>query len=254
MLQQASRSMADSKPKPSTGTQLDTFQPDQLRVFFHPIVDLQTGEIGGLEALIRWQHPELGLLTPDQFLPAAESSGLILKLDRWMLGEACSKAREINIRTRRIIPLTLTVNLSSSHFLNPTDTRALEEIIRDSEIDPNWLRIELNEQTAYSASDILHHLSQLHARLNIRTDAGDRIKLSPTLVRELTSGRNLDKIRDIIHSAQSRNLLVVAEGVESLEQLAVLRELKCHLAQGFYFTKPASAKDTERLLARSPRW
>jgi|GEM_PF-1378826 len=254
MLQQASRSMAASRPKPSTGTQLETFQPDQLRVFFHPIVDLQTGEIGGLEALIRWQHPELGLLTPDQFLPAAESSGLILKLDRWMLAEACSKAREINMRTRRIHPLTLTVNLSSAHFLNPADTRALEEIIRDSEIDPNWLRFELNEQTEHSASDILHHLSQLHARLNIKSDAGDRIKLSPTLVREITSGRNLDKIRDIIHSAQSRNLLVVAEGVESLEQLAVLRELKCHLAQGFYFTKPASANDTERLLARSPRW
>ena len=87
-----------------------------------------------------------------------------------------------------------------------------------------------------------------------RVEAADRIKISPTLVRGITSSRNRDMVRDIIHSAQSRNLLAVAEGVESLEQLAVLRELKCHLAQGFYFTRPASANDTERLLARSPRW
>ena len=254
MLQQASRAMAESKPKPATATQLDTFQPDQLRVFYHPIVDLATGEIGGLEALIRWQHPERGLLTPDQFLPAAEASGLILKLDRWMLGEACAKARRLNLRTRRIEPLVLTVNLSSSHFASPADTKALEEIIRDSEVDPSWIAMELNPQTNLSTTDILHNLSQLQARLNINTEAADRIKISPTLVREITSGKNRDKVREIIDSAQSRNMLVVAEGVESLEQLAVLRELKCHLAQGFYFTKPTSANDTERLLARSPRW
>ncbi|MCX6610351.1 MAG: EAL domain-containing protein, partial [Acidobacteria bacterium] len=254
MLQQASRAMAESKPKPATTTQLDTFQPDQLRVFYHPIVDLATGEIGGLEALIRWQHPERGLLTPDQFLPAAEASGLILKLDRWMLGEACKKARRLNLRTRRIEPLVLTVNLSSSHFLNSSDTKAIEDIIRDSEVDPAWLSIELNPQANHSEADIRHNLGQIQARLNINTEAADRIKISPALVREIASGRNRDKVRDIINSAQSRNMLVVAEGVESLEQLAVLRELKCHLAQGFYFTKPASANDTERLLARSPRW
>jgi diguanylate cyclase (GGDEF)-like protein/PAS domain S-box-containing protein len=263
MLQEASRAMAAHQPVSSpVDSGFDEFQPEQFRVFYHPIVDLETGEIGGIEALIRWQHPERGLLTPDQFLPAAEASGLILELDRWMLREACAKANELNTRTHRIHPLILTVNLSSSHFLDCAHTIALEEVIRESGIDANWLRIELNEQSTHSTTAILHQLSQLHVRLNIHLDtevdlsrfAADRIKIPANLVRGLASGRNIEKVRSIIHTAQRQNMQVVAEGVESLEQLAVLRELKCHLAQGFYFTKPASANDTERLLARSPRW
>ncbi len=262
MLQEASRAMASAQPKvdsPVAGT--DTFQLEQFRVFYHPIIDLQTGEIGGLESLIRWQHPERGLLTPDQFLPAAEASGQILQLDRWMLTEACAKANEIN-RMDRIQPLILTVNLSNAHFVSEENTAAIEEIIRNSGIDPNWLRIELNEEGDHSAIDVLNHLSQLQSRLEMNTQvpeesspfAAGRIKIPANLVRGLASGRNLDRVRSIIHSAQRQNMQVVAEGVESLEQLAVLRELKCHLAQGFYFTKPAPANDTERLLARGPRW
>lgn len=254
MLQEASRAMAGAKPQPSTSAELDTFDPNQLRVFYHPIVDLESGEIGGLEALIRWQHPERGLLTPDQFLPAAEASGLILKLDRWVLGEACKEARKLNFRTRRIVPLILTVNLSSSHFVNLADIKALEDIVQESEVDPAWLCFELNPQTKHSANGILQNLSQLQARLNINTEAASRIKISPTLVQEIGSGKNRDQVRELIDSAHSKNLLVVAEGVESLEQLAVLRELKCNLAQGFCFTRPTSANDTERLLARRPRW
>lgn len=262
MLQEASRHMASAQLKlAAAAPEPHTLQLDQFRVFYHPIIDLQTGEIGGLESLIRWQHPERGLLTPDQFLPAAEASGQILQLDRWMLNEACAKANEIN-RNSRIQPLILTVNLSNAHFATQANTAAIEEIICNSGIDPNWLRMELNEQGDHSTIDVLNHLSQLQNRLNMNTQvssesspfAADRIKIPSNLVRGLGSGRNLDRVRSIIHTAQRQNMQVVAEGVESLEQLAVLRELKCHLAQGFYFTKPAPANDTERLLARGPRW
>ena len=261
LLQAASRGLAKGTSKAEAVS--GDFEPNQLRVFYHPIVDLLTGEIGGMEALMRWQHPERGLLTPDQFLPAAEDSGLILELDQSMLRQACEKIVDLNTRFHRIEPLILTVNLSSRHFLSDQATAALEAIILASNIDPNWLRIELNHHAEDVTIEILQRLSQLHVRLNISTTeelpdlsrfAADRVKLPGNLVRGLSTGRNLEKVRAIISMAERQNMQVVAEGVESLEQLAILRELKCHLAQGFYFTQPASATDTERLLACSPRW
>ena len=257
MLQDASRAMTASNFKPgSNPDSFDTFQPEHFRVFYHPIVELDTGEIIGVEALTRWQHPERGLLTPDQFLPAAEATGAVVQLDQWMLREACAKARDLNTRFHRINPLLLTVNLSNRHFVDSALTAKIETIIRESRIDPNWLRIELNEQTESGQHFpvLLENLSALHQRLNIAHNAVDRIKLPRSLVRGLTTGSNIDKARSIISMARRQNMQVVAEGVESLEQLAVLRDLKCHLAQGFYFTRPAPANETERLLARSPRW
>lgn len=274
MLQSASRAMAAMRAmttfediaeeisEPRAAMQ-SSIAADEFRVFYHPIVELDSGEIRGVEALIRWQHPERGLLLPGQFLAEAEASGAILDLDRWMLREACAKALELNTRYRRIEPLALTVNLSSLHFKSELNTEELGLIIRESGIDISQLRIELNDHGELSASDfesILENLGRLHVHLNISSDPelsrlnADCIKLPSSMVQGLTGGRNLEKVREIIGMARRQNLQVVAEGVETLEQLAVLRELKCHLAQGFYFTQPASATDTERLLARSPRW
>ncbi len=242
----------------------------EFRVFYHPIVMLDTGEIAGVEALIRWQHPQRGLMTPGEFLGVAETSGLILELDRWMMKEAVAKAAELNERFKRAEPLVLTVNLSSLHFAEEDFTDQLEKILLDSNINPRYMRIELSERVALHSAEsetMLRNLGRLRVQLNVddyhASGDGlaqfsrlpiDRVKLDASLIRGLASGRNLEKVRGIIREAKIQNLLVVAEGVETLEQLAVLRELKCHLAQGFYFTQPASANDTERLLARSPRW
>jgi diguanylate cyclase (GGDEF)-like protein/PAS domain S-box-containing protein len=241
-----------------------------FRVFYHPIITLDTGEIAGVEALLRWQHPERGLLTPRDFLAVAEASGFVLELDRWMMREACLKSLELNHRFRRAEPLVLTVNLSSLHFAEEEFTRKLEAILEETEINPRCMRIELNEKMVLQNADpeeMARNLGRLSVQLNVDDyhDNGDslqqfdrlpidRVKLDSSLVRGLATGRNVEKVRSIIGMAKARNLQVVAEGVETLEQLAVLRELKCHLAQGFYFTMPASANDTERLLARSPRW
>ena len=270
MLQAASRAMAATRnlsaPKAASdpGTELQrALAADEFRVFYHPVVELDSGEIIGVEALIRWQHPERGLLTPGDFLDLAETTGWILELDRWMLREACAKALELNTKYRRAEQLVLTVNLSSLHFRSGESFRALEEIIGDSGIDASYLQIELNECADLSREDfsvILKNLGRMQVQLNMNRDRellripADRIKLPPKLVRGLATGRNIEKAREIIGLARRQNLQVVAEGVETLEQLAVLRELKCHLAQGFYFTKPASAMDTEKLLARGPRW
>ncbi len=261
LLQAASRDMASLAPAAAA----PGFPLEQFRVFYHPIVLLESGEIIGMEALIRWQHPQQGLLTPGEFLPVAEQSGQILEIDRWMLREAAAKLEELNTRYASREALTLTVNLSSRHFLDADSTAALEAVVQSTGLDPSRFRIELYESPAELSADIYANLRRLRIPLNVagisseslpdlsRFRAG-RIKLPRALVQGLATGRNVEKVRSIIGMARRENLQVVAEGVETLEQLAVLRELKCHLAQGFYFTQPTSDADTDRLLARSPRW
>ncbi|MFN9922069.1 MAG: EAL domain-containing protein [Acidobacteriota bacterium] len=263
LLQAATRDLTGSTD--ATPLKLPAFPASQFRVFYHPIIELSTGEISGFEALLRWQHPEQGLLVPGQFLPAAEASGQILDMDRWMLSEATAWIQVLNLRLPHPEPLSLTVNLSSRHFLRAEDTAALAALLQSSRLAPSSLRVELNDLPDPVPPDFLTNLRGLGVRCNLRGSSSeslpdaasfstDRIKLPRALVRGLASGRNLDKVRAIIGLARRQNLQVVAEGVETLEQLAVLRELQCHLAQGFYFTQPSTASDSERLLARSPRW
>jgi diguanylate cyclase (GGDEF)-like protein/PAS domain S-box-containing protein len=251
LLQAASRAMAMPTAAPAPTPVIEAFNPEQFRVFYQPVVSLDTGEISGIEALIRWQHPQQGLLTPAEFLPSAEASGRVIEMDRWMLREACSRLKDLNERFHRCEPLTLAVNLSAQHFEDPAATAALQAILRESQVDPALLRIEINHATPALLDKILR--LDLDFDVAGAVEAGS-VKLDPALVRGLPSGRNLEQVREIIADATRHNRKVVAEGVESLEQLAVLRELKCHLAQGFYFNKPASSQDTERLLARGPRW
>ncbi|MFO0508401.1 MAG: EAL domain-containing protein [bacterium] len=263
LLQAATRDLTGSTG--ATPLKLPAFPASQFRVFYHPIIELSTGEISGFEALLRWQHPEQGLLVPGQFLPAAEASGQILDMDRWMLSEAVAWIQVLNVRLPHPEPLSLTVNLSSRHFLHAEDTAALAALLQSSRLAPSSLRVELNDLPDPVPPGFLTNLRGLGVRCNLRGSSSeslpdatsfstDRIKLPRALVRGLSSGRNLDKVRAIIGMARRQNLQVVAEGVETLEQLAVLRELQCHLAQGFYFTQPSTASDSERLLARSPRW
>ncbi|MDX2269472.1 MAG: EAL domain-containing protein, partial [Bryobacter sp.] len=259
-------------PPSPAGSQeiLTALAAGEFRVFYHPVITLDTGEVAGLEALIRWQHPTRGLLPPSEFLPAAEASGAIVELDRWVLREACAKAAELNLRYRRAETLVLTVNLSSQHFSEADRTLQLEAIISSSEINPRYLRLELSEKNlllSQASLAVRENLRRLRIQLSLEDISDwaaddnlfrelpiDRVKLQGPLVRELSTGRHRDRVRAIIHLAESRQVQVVGGGVETLEQLATLRELRCHLAQGFYFSRPAPAQDTERLLARSPRW
>jgi diguanylate cyclase (GGDEF)-like protein/PAS domain S-box-containing protein len=263
LLQAATRDLTGSPSAASP--ELPGFPVSQFRVFYQPIIELATGEITGFEALLRWQHPEQGLLLPGQFLPAAAASGRILDMDRWMLSQAAAWLQALNARLPHPDPLSLTVNLSSLHFLSAEDTAALAALLEASHLPPSSLRVELNDIPEPLPADFLANLRSLGVRCNlsglsseslpdVAPFAADCIKLPSALVRGLASGRNLDKVRSIIGMARRENLQVIAEGVETLEQLAVLRELRCHLAQGFYFTQPTNASDSERLLARSPRW
>lgn len=259
LIQQASQAAIAQRNEP------DSLALEQFRVFYHPIVRLDSGEITGMEALVRWQHPSRGLLTPDQFLPAAEASGDILAIDYWVIEEAAAKLRELDEKFPGAQPLGLTVNLASRHFVSEAALQNLEQQIALAGLDTERLRIELYDVPGEIPAALEPQLRRLGVAINLPGLSSDvlpdvaclrqgRIKLPPALVRGLATGRNVEKVRSIINLARRENLQVVAEGVETLEQLAVLRELKCDLAQGYYFSQPASLSDTERLLARGPRW
>jgi diguanylate cyclase (GGDEF)-like protein/PAS domain S-box-containing protein len=259
LIQRASQAAIEATHEP------DSLALDQFRVFYHPIINLESGEITGMEALVRWQHPGRGLLTPDQFLPAAEASGDILAIDYWVVREAAAKLREWDEKFPGAQPLSLTVNLASRHFATEAALQELERQITLAGLERERLRIELYDVPGELPDYMEPQLRRLGVAVNLpglslealpevaRMRQG-RIKLPPALVRGLATGRNVEKVRAIINLARRENLQVVAEGVETLEQLAVLRELKCHLAQGYYFSQPASLADTERLLSRGPRW
>jgi diguanylate cyclase (GGDEF)-like protein/PAS domain S-box-containing protein len=259
LIQRASQAAIEQQNKPNS------LALEQFRVYYHPIISLESGEITGMEALVRWQHPGRGLLTPDQFLPAAEASGDILAIDYWVIREAAAKLRELDEKFPGAQPLGLTVNLASRHFTSEAALQELEREIAAAGLERERLRIEIYDLPGELPSAVEAQLRRLGVAVNLPGLSSEalpdvarmrqgRIKLPPALVRGLATGRNVEKVRAIINLARRENLQVVAEGVETLEQLAVLRELKCHLAQGYYFSQPASLADTERLLARGPRW
>src|SRR5215213_4375498 len=245
----------------------------QFRVYYQPIVTLENNEVAGVEALVRWEHPQRGLLLPEEFLSIAEETGLIVRIGQWMLREACKQARVWQERYPSTPPLTISVNLSTREFFHP---KMVAEFIGESEIDPASLQLEITEGAmssngTYSADRTLRNLKHIGVKLAI-DDFGlgysslsylkrfpvDLLKLDRSFIAGLgqdTEGVSKDAeiVKAMIDLTHALGLKVIAEGVETSEQLALLRNMKCDLAQGNYFSEPlpsgALAKILEQNLA-----
>lgn len=243
----------------------------QLRLHYQPILSLESGHIEEVEALVRWEHPERGLLYPNEFIPLAEETGLINLLGAWVLDEACRQAAEWS----RLLPanegVMVAVNLSARQFQQPTIVEDVARAIAHAAIDPCRLKIEITETVAMSdignASATLHALKKLGVTLAI-DDFGagysgvsyllrspiDAIKIDRSYVQEI-SGNPEDRrsVEAVIAFAATLELQVVAEGVETSEQLATLRGLGVQRGQGFLFSRPVPADDlTHRLRTAAP--
>jgi EAL domain-containing protein (putative c-di-GMP-specific phosphodiesterase class I) len=229
-------------------------------------LDLHTGRITGVEALVRWQHPELGMVPPMQFIPLAEETGLIVPIGKWVLNTACAQ----NAAWQRdgLPPLRMAVNLSARQF---ADENLLEDIataLRDSGMKPELLELELTEsmvmQNADRAGKVLAAIKQLGVRLAI-DDFGvgysslthlkrfpiDTLKVDRSFIRDIPQDLEDKAITEaIIAMGKSLNLTVVAEGVETLEQETFLRDHACDETQGFYFSMPISSDQFAELLRR----
>lgn len=235
---------------------------NEFVLYYQPLVDVATRSVYGLEALVRWQHPQLGLLRPDRFIPAAEQSGLIIPLGRWVLREACRQASEWHRRGHRVV---VAVNLSAKQFQDPDLLRLIREALDGANIRPEYLEIEITEghamQDVEKAIQILRQLKALGVRIAI-DDFGtgysclsylkqlpiDSVKLDGSFVRDLGAPEDAQIALGVIALAHSLKLKVIAEGVETIGQLTFLRDHACDRLQGYLFSRPMPAANFDRFI------
>jgi len=239
------------------------FEREEFVVHYQPMTNLPTGRVVGAEALIRWNHPERGLMSPDDFIPIAEESGLILPIGEWVLRTAVKQMKSWHAEHG---PLRVAVNLSARQFQQRDLTAMIERILTENDYPPELLDIEITESTAMQNADVslavMKRLRQMGVRISI-DDFGtgysslsylkrfpiDTVKIDQNFVRDLSDASNDGAIiTAVISMARALNLRVVAEGVETEAQLAFLRRENCEVVQGFLHSKPVSAAEFETSL------
>ncbi len=238
----------------------------EFLLYYQPIVALATGKIMGFEALVRWQHPEQGLVSPVKFVPMAEETGLIIPLGQWVLREACRQMKAWHAAFPSQPPLSISVNLSSRQFSQPSLIKQIRQILADTELEAHYLKLEITEsaimENTESAMDMLLQLKAMGIQLSV-DDFGtgysslgylyrfpmDLLKIDRSFISRVdVDGEKLELVRTIITLAWNLGMDVVAEGVETTKQLAQLKALKCEYAQGYLFSKPLTGADVEELI------
>lgn len=245
---------------------------EEFRNFYQPIISLDSGRITGFEALLRWQHPTRGLLQPLDFIAAAEETGMIRELGWWNLQKACRQISAWNACRNGSPPLTMSVNLSVKQFLQPNLVAEIGMLLREIELAPGTLKLEITESTVMAdpsaAVETLLQIKSLGVQLSI-DDFGtgysslsylhrfplDTLKIDRSFTKAIgQGGDSIEIVRTILPMANSLRLNVVAEGVETAEQLAMLRKLRCEYGQGYYFSEPVTADEAGVLLEKHPKW
>lgn len=239
-------------------------QQDQLELYYQPKVCLKNNRIVGVEALIRWNDPERGLIPPLEFIPFAEETGLILPISHWVLETACRQIVSWQAAGQR--PIKMALNLSARQFQDPGFVSQVETILQQTGVDPKWIELEITEsmlmENMRDMLPVLHELKALGVSLAI-DDFGtgysslaylkempiDVLKVDRAFVKDLPHGRNDCAItRTIIVLAQQLDLSVVAEGIELVEQANFLTESGCDIGQGFLYSRPLPLKALEEKL------
>ena len=238
---------------------------DEFRLHYQPIISLETWRISGFEALLRWQHPEHGVISPLTFIPLAEETGLIIPIGQWVLREACRQARIWQDQFPSDPPLSMSVNLSGKQFLQVDLIERIEEILVETGLQASSLEIEITESAIIenidSATLMLRQLKALGIRLSL-DDFGtgysslsylhrfpiDTIKIDRSFVSRMNSPKNSEIVRTIVTLAGNLGLSVIAEGVETREQILHLTGLNCDLVQGYLLSKPIDGEAMRDLI------
>ncbi|WP_457675621.1 EAL domain-containing protein [Thiolapillus sp.] len=237
----------------------------ELRVYYQPIMDAYSNEMVGMEALLRWQHPEHGMIQPDHFIRLAEESGLIGELGEWIFSEACRQVQEWQKRYQVFVGLS--VNLSARQRDKGFDPEMLCRILRESGLDPQYLMLEITENLLLRESDQatawLYSLKECGVKLAV-DDFGtgysslsylkrfpvDTLKVDRSFIQDVPGDKDdVSLVTAIVAMADSLGIAVVAEGVETEEQRLFLREIGCDYMQGFLFGKPLTAEEMEQRIA-----
>ena len=235
-------------------------EENQLVLHYQPQWDMQANRLAGFEALVRWQHPQRGLLLPGEFIPFAESRGLIALIGRWVMRAACRQMRQWH--TQGYAPVPVAVNMSALEFRQPNLRSQVEQILAEEQVAPQWLEIELTESTLMKESDSVLETLQSLKRLGVQLaidDFGtgysslaylrryplDKLKIDRSFLRDVpANSSDVSLVTAIIQMARSLQLRTVAEGVETAEQQELLGRLGCELVQGFHIARPMPADAT----------
>ncbi|AFY83077.1 two-component system response regulator [Oscillatoria acuminata] len=244
----------------------------EFKVYYQPIISLTTGRIYGFEALVRWQHPTRGFISPLDFIPIAEETGLIANIDLWVLGETVRQLQAWQHQNLINDTVTCSVNLSARHFLQFSFIQHLRELLESTQINPQMIKLEITESAIANKNqatlDILHQIRDCQIELSI-DDFGtgysslsyleefpvNVLKIDRSFIKRIDGQEHqCGLVPGIIGIAHTMGMIAIAEGVETPIQLEKLRGLGCDFAQGYLFSKPLDPEAIGELLARSPQW
>jgi diguanylate cyclase (GGDEF)-like protein len=238
------------------------FERDEFQLFYQPKINLATEELMGMEALLRWNSNELGLVSPEEFIPIAEETGLIGKIGEWVLYEACKQTKDW--QNKGFASLCISVNVSVQQFKTTNLVQMVEAVLEETSLSAEYLELEITEsimQDVKESKRVLSCLrelgvsialddfgtgySSLHLLKNIPINT---LKIDKAFIDNITDAGDQSMVKGIIDIAHNQNLEVVAEGIEHAHQVEVLTEYHCDYGQGYYYHKPISATEFERLL------
>lgn len=244
----------------------------EFELFYQPIIDLETMQLSGVEALVRWNHPEFGYVYPEKFIETAEATGLVVPMTLQILESACLELNQwkgMNVVDERFF---VSINLSGRHFAHPEVVSHIQEAFAKTGVDPRSIKLEITEtavmENAERASTVLRQIKELGAQLSI-DDFGtgysslsylqrfpiDTLKIDRSFVRSMEDGRqNGEIVRMILALSDAMKLSVIAEGVESVHELHQLRIMNCRYGQGYLFSHPLPAHELLNLLKNPNRW
>ena len=238
----------------------------QFCVYYLPLVRLETRRVIGFEALLRWRHPQQGLVAADKFLEAAEDTGLLVRIGQWLVHEACQQLRHWQHFDSPAAPVRMTVNISARQLADAELVPGIQQAVRRIGIDPSHLSLEITEKAASAdpklTASVLAQLKQLgtgrildnfgsgnFSLHSLRSFSVDSLKIDRSLIHETLADRSAaDIVEAVILLAKKMNLRVIAEGIETAKQLEHLRELGCELGQGYLFSPPVDADAATKLL------
>ena len=238
----------------------------QFRVYYQPVVELKSRRIVSFEALLRWEHPTQGLISPYRFIDAAEDTGILVSIGHWLMLQACSQLQEWKANNVTPEPVNMTLNVSARQFADARLASDIQDALQQTGVDPSRLQLEMTESVA--AADprltitVLSHLKHMGIGV-VLDDFGigsaslrglwqfpvDALKIDRSLVREMQSDRaSSDIVELIVTLAHKMNLRVIAEGIETARQMECLLDLGCEFGQGYYFSQPMASKAAQQFL------
>ena len=240
----------------------------QFRIYYQPVLELKTRTVASFEALLRWEHPTQGLISPDRFLEAAEDSGILVSTGHWLVQQVCGQLREWDQTRQAKEPVSVTVNVSARQFADACLASDIQQALRETGLDPSRLELEITETTASAdpklTITVLAHLKHMGIGVilddfgigaaslrGLRQFPVDALKIDRSLVREMQSDRSAsDLVEMIITIAHKMGLRAIAAGVENARQFERLLQLGCDFGQGFYFSQPLESKAALQFLSR----